>query len=98
MFFLLADSGVHDGSDLRDAVGTRRRGQHRARGEQHLETHLDDRSPQTNTITADDSSEYAPHIIYHKHWRIQGGRYGRALPSLLNFFHFHVIFGKNFAK
>ena len=63
-FFLLVDPGVHDGSDLRDAVGTRRRGQHRARGEQHLETHLDDRSPQTNTITADDSSEYTSlHII-----------------------------------
>ena len=29
------------------------------------------------------------------HWRIQGGRQGRAPPPGSKFFHFHAVFGKN---
>ena len=35
--------------------------------------------------------------FYHNclHWRIQGGRQGRAPPWGSEFFHFHAVFGKN---
>ena len=32
---------------------------------------------------------------YFNHWRIQGGRQGRAPPRGSKFFHFHAVFGKN---
>ena len=36
-------------------------------------------------------------IMMTKHWRIQGGRQGRSLGGV-QFFHFHVVFGKKICK
>ena len=36
-----------------------------------------------------------PHMPPTMHWRIQGGRQGRAPPRGSKFFHFNAVFGKN---
>ena len=52
----------------------------------------------TDLYQGDRCDEYGTHwghiFVLSVHWRIQGGREGRA-PRGSKFFHFHAVFGKN---